>query len=684
MVSGGHPPAPLLVAATVDRQRRVDVARADRDQPAREHADVLVVDVERVERLRGLARGADELVHVVDETVREVVVEEQIERVTAVARSLARDRHQSAVHARIPDHRPVHGAVEGELLAAQAAGVEQLHRPAAAFVQVADPAMPAQRLDVRVDDVEAGRRERPRGVLATPDEDVAGEVGRHRAALVNAGAVQLHLLHEPGVVEADLRAGDHQRVVGRRARAGDHQGVARLRAVPRRRQAGVARGEAPRVKDHIALRAPGRRLEVSLAGQARGGLGIVGLAEVLPHRIPAVLAEPALEGGQELRSRGLLAPALADELSLERVERVDVVAREVGHVREQAERMAMTVDVPVDPLDVDVDVVQDLAALAAVAQQHLRLVRQRGLRLRARLERLEADDQVERALPRRVDRRQPRVVARLLQQRRSVLGDHPAGTPGHVVLGDSVNVRGVVHVPDDRHARVRHRFRRERAGRRVADRVRLEVLAQLRLVHVAEQRRQRVVHPRLPVGARRRRDRPVLTRRQNVQRNRGVVLRHAPARGGADRSQTGPQGETRRGQRNDEHDQLLTHGASFLRQPNRSLPRRPARYSIHLVRCAGRAGPGRTGLPGQLGSHVRRIRAREPPRPAAGQSETTPAGGWSCYWHRYAGTRATTRVAAWPRAACRRPRVPGRGSHGCWPTRLPRMLAHAAPAASRQ
>ena len=51
----------------------------------------LVVHVERVERLRRLVGGAEELADVVDLAVSEVVVEEQVEHVLAVATTALRD-----------------------------------------------------------------------------------------------------------------------------------------------------------------------------------------------------------------------------------------------------------------------------------------------------------------------------------------------------------------------------------------------------------------------------------------------------------------------------------------------------------------------------------------------------------------------------------------------------------------
>ena len=84
-----HEPAPLLLAGAVDRQVLVDVGGSDWNEPAREHADVLVVHIERVERLRRQVRGPEEIVDVVNLAVCELVIEEQVEHVLSVARALA-------------------------------------------------------------------------------------------------------------------------------------------------------------------------------------------------------------------------------------------------------------------------------------------------------------------------------------------------------------------------------------------------------------------------------------------------------------------------------------------------------------------------------------------------------------------------------------------------------------------
>ena len=84
---------PLVLAGAEGRQARVDVLVADRQQAGRVHRDVLVVDVERVERLRGQRRRLDERLRAVHLAVGQPAVVEQVERVLAVGGALrARSR----------------------------------------------------------------------------------------------------------------------------------------------------------------------------------------------------------------------------------------------------------------------------------------------------------------------------------------------------------------------------------------------------------------------------------------------------------------------------------------------------------------------------------------------------------------------------------------------------------------
>jgi hypothetical protein len=87
-----------------------------------------------------------------------------------------------------------------------------------------------------------------------------------------------------------------------------------------------------------------------LRGGGRG-LGVVALAEVLVGLRAAPLAQPVARGVQEQRVLDLGAAALAEELGLDRVERVDVGAFErlgVGPVLRvpQVDALQVGVDVP--------------------------------------------------------------------------------------------------------------------------------------------------------------------------------------------------------------------------------------------------------------------------------------------------------------------------------------------------
>ena len=153
--------------------------------------------------------------------------------------------------------------------------------------------------------------------------------------------------------------------------------------------------------------------------------------------------KPALERAQELGIDGLLASPLPHELVLDRVERVDVGARERRDVRIRSERVAMSPDVSVDPRQVDVDVVQYGSALGPVGQQHAGLLGDLPLGLSAGGEAREAADQADRALSGSVDRRDPPDVARFAEQGATILGHDPPRPPGDVVAGPTVDVRDV-------------------------------------------------------------------------------------------------------------------------------------------------------------------------------------------------------------------------------------------------
>ena len=73
-------------------------------------------------------------------------------------------------------------------------------------------------------------------------------------------------------------------------------------------------------------------------------LGVLELAQVVEDLLALLGAEPLLQPAEELGAPGLVAAALAEELTLERVEREDVVARP------RLVREAVGGEVVVDPL----------------------------------------------------------------------------------------------------------------------------------------------------------------------------------------------------------------------------------------------------------------------------------------------------------------------------------------------
>ena len=165
-------------------------------------------------------------------------------------------------------------------------------------------------------------------------------------------------------------------------------------------------------------------------------------------RLPFLPPRRSVQAVEELRPPRLVAAALAEELVLERVQRVDVVA---GERRRVGTRLHL---VPVvDAVDVGVDVGEDLLALLALRLQRLRLLGDDVLGLLARDEALELGDEADRAEPGGVDRGDAGVVARLLEQQAAVLGGDPAGGEDAVVVGVGRDVRDAVDVAEDRDAR---------------------------------------------------------------------------------------------------------------------------------------------------------------------------------------------------------------------------------------
>ena len=131
------------------------------------------------------------------------------------------------------------------------------------------------------------------------------------------------------------------------------------------------------------------------------------------------------------------------------------------------------------PVDEGVDVAQDRAALLAGRNQRVRLRRDLGLGLGAGHEAAAAEDEADRAHPGEVDRRRSAVVAGLLEQRAAVLRRDPARGEDAAVIGVGVDVRDVVLVPLDRHARIGDRLDGDRPVRAGPERLGLEVLQEV-------------------------------------------------------------------------------------------------------------------------------------------------------------------------------------------------------------
>ncbi len=257
-------------------------------------------------------------------------------------------------------------------------------------------------------------------------------------------------------------------------------------------------------------------LVVEAAVDRRRAAGVEVLAQVVEHAVALRGPEAALERAEELGVGGLVTAALAEELVLERVEAVDVVA---GERRRPG---AVDLQVGVDAADEHVDVVQNVATLRPGVQQHLGLARDDTFGLGAGLEVLQVLDQADRGETGHVDRRDAGVVARLLEQQETILGGDPAGGPDAAVVGGGDDVRHVEAVADDRHARVRDRLGRARAVAGEPEALGLEISEQVGVADVVEQRRQRVVHLGLGERAGRRGDLG-LTRRDDVARHLCVV-----------------------------------------------------------------------------------------------------------------------------------------------------------------
>src|SRR6185503_17811359 len=85
----------------------------------------------------------------------------------------------------------------------------------------------AELFRIDVADVVSCGGQAPRVVRRASDEDVHREAGDGRALRVDAGSVEIDLLHDLRVEVAELRTHHRDRVAGRRARRCDDQEVRR-------------------------------------------------------------------------------------------------------------------------------------------------------------------------------------------------------------------------------------------------------------------------------------------------------------------------------------------------------------------------------------------------------------------------------------------------------------------------
>ncbi len=350
--------------------------------------------------------------------------------------------------------------------------------------------------------------------------------------------------------------------MGGRVSSGDHQLVAGLHrpggeAARDARRHGRRRREAVVVQHHAARMLP-RDVPVREVPVHRGdAAGVLELAEVVERLEATPLAQLLLQAVEELRVLGLSPAALAEELPLQGVHRVDVVARpgSAGRVG----RGQIGVDAGYEAVDVP----QHGLALLAGALQLLGLLGDDRLGLRARLEALQAGDQPDRAQTGRVDGRDAGVVAGLLEQQPAVLGEDPAGGLNAAGVGRGVDVRDIESVTQQRDPGERDALLRGRPVRVDAELLGLEVGEQVVRADAVEERRERVVHLRLGRGVRGRS--PVLAGGKDVPGDDRAVL--------GERTRAGPRCEHRD---NANGDQDTSHPAhlSSLSSPGALVPQR--------------------------------------------------------------------------------------------------------------
>ena len=218
------------------------------------------------------------------------------------------------------------------------------------------------------------------------------------------GRLELDLVGQARVVEADLRAADEQRRAGlRRLARGDEdvratRGLIGAQGGGRRRARSSPGSSTPALlkrlvdqADHaLGLGDADVGAEGELVLGRDGGLGIVAGAQVLEGLVAGLVAELGAQRVEEERVVDLVAAALAEELALDGVQRVDVGARDRRLV-------GCVLGVPgVHARDVGVDVGEQLQAVGPGLLQRVGLLAGDlvGERL-ARLVAVEAEDELD-------------------------------------------------------------------------------------------------------------------------------------------------------------------------------------------------------------------------------------------------------------------------------------------------
>ena len=368
-----------------------------------------------------------------------------------------------------------------------------------------------------------GRHGAPGVVLAAADDDVA-DAREGRASRVDPAAVHVELEQELGPVEADLRAGDEDRVLADRLLRRDEERVAHARRTVLRqlRAAGLERLEAPVVDHRVSGHGRAGRLAVGKrAGHGDRRLGILHLAELVPDLTSFGGAQLVLQRVQVFGAAHLVAARDAEDPSDQRGRGDEVVAVP------RRDLQAGLLDVGVHARDERVDVRDDRPSLRALALQDLVLGGEKVLGLLAGDEDPSGQGQAERVQAGHVQSGDARGAANELHQQVPVLSGHEARPEHHVRPRLAGDVRDIPLVPDDLQSLpagvldpLRLALEPERLG--------LEEAVDVRGADGVPERRQRVVEGEL-VGRVRAAVRR-LPRRQDVEGDRGVVLRRLRAR----------------------------------------------------------------------------------------------------------------------------------------------------------